>query len=243
MLVLERILIGWEKIIWEIKLILECSINFLYYKSSQEIMKLFLLLLIATVVCFAKTAERRSLGKNDVPAYVKKAANARKGVEKKASNQKFSYHTIGEASGSKSGTRMLAILPAGVVPAYVKKAKKAMKNIETRAANHKFMYSEIGRPEKGSKSAVKAAELSKTAGALATTKTSAASKATKAKKSSKVKYSNKRFEVGMAKGEKIPMKVQKAIEKIGAKPNDTKKGAVGKYNYLLIHITKIEGTN
>jgi hypothetical protein len=230
----------------QIKLIPDRSINFLYYKSSQEIMKVFLLLLLATVVCFAKTAERRSLGDDEIPAYLRKSSAARKGVERQASHQNFSYHTGGITSGSKSASRKLAMLPADVVPAYVKNARKSMKKVETKAANKRFQYSEIGRPKRGSKSAdeaAKAAKHLKTAGKLAVVKTAAGSKATKAKKSSKVKYSNKKFKVGMAKGERIPMKVQKAIERIGAKPKDTKKGAVGKYHYLLVHITKIEGTN
>merc|ERR1712194_2498 len=126
-------------------------------------------------------------------------------------------------------TQSRMLVQFGVVDKHVKHAYRARKGVERTSSNKKFRYTKIGKAMSGSLTADKAME--------SETK---AKKVSAPKKSNKVKYSNKKFEVGMAKGEKIPMKVQKAIERIGAKPNDTKKGAVGKYNYLLVHITKIE---
>merc|ERR1719240_1447965 len=66
----------------------------------------------------------------------------------------------------------------------------------------------------------------------AAAKTKAAPKAPTA-----VKQLEHRFNVGMAKGQKIPAKIQVAMKKLHAKVQDTKVGDIGMYHYLLVYVT------
>merc|ERR1719399_627089 len=66
----------------------------------------------------------------------------------------------------------------------------------------------------------------------AAAKTKAAPKAPTA-----VKQLEHKFNVGMAKGQKIPAKIQMAMKKLHAKVQNTTTGDIGIYHYLLVYVT------
>jgi len=136
----------------------------------------------------------------------------------------------------KSGASKISnkVLKYGKVIISGKKFKKVPKGLSSKDKELKTGKKSNKAQKKGIQKKVKAlADTSKNFNFLLVYVTKKNSK-----KVSKGKKTDKKFEIGQAKGKRIPKKISIALKKIKGNVNNTVLGEIENYNYLLVYVSK-----